>query len=400
MASRGDKVRPWGRGNSQKQRQMPLWVPAASLQFDITWGFLMKKYLHILPPILCAVLASGVQAQDARDDSFKIQMETEYDVILTIFGEQKTNVIEIVRAATGLGLKEARELDDGKPKTLKVALRETEAKALQQQLESAGAQVDIVSSAKSKGKPVIVVNKGAAPVTFIVNATGVVTATGESLRSNKTWPLTDVAAPNSTKEIARFFPKDADEHSEINLSYDYSVGNVFAKPDKNFKYYLPFEKGTEFRVAQEPGGAVITHKDDLSRYAIDLGVPEGTPVLAARAGTVIEVRDQFNEGRLDPEFVEKANLVSIVHSDGTFAQYVHLAQDGIRVHPGDHVEAGQVIAASGNTGYSAGPHLHFDLRHAVLKNGTVTQESIPFTFYHRGSGAKVTPKQKQRITVN
>jgi murein DD-endopeptidase MepM/ murein hydrolase activator NlpD len=285
----------------------------------------MKKLLHILVPLLCAVVATGGQAQDAEAESFKIEKVA---------------------------------LDDG-------------------------------------GNQINAVNKGAASVTVIINASGF------NFRSDKKWPIKEVIAPNSTKELARVFAEDVEQESQVSFNYYHSVGNAFAKPDKDFRYYLPFERGTEFRVSQEPGGTVITHKDDLSRYAIDMGVPEGTPVLASRAGIVIEVRDQFTEGRLAPEFVEKANLVSIIHSDNTFAQYVHLAPGGVLVRPGERVEVGQVIAMSGNTGYSAGPHLHFDLRRAVIKpDGIVTQESIPFTFYHRGSGAKLTPKQKMRVTVN
>jgi murein DD-endopeptidase MepM/ murein hydrolase activator NlpD len=293
----------------------------------------MKKLLHILAPFFCALAASGVQAQEAEANFFRI---------------------------------EKAEVEEGEKLFTAIS----------------------------------VVNTGAAPVTFVVNISG------DNFLSNAKWPVKDVIAAHSTKEIARISTDvdglvSPDGFRHVHLSYFYSVGDVFAKPDKKYRYSLPFEKGTEFRVAQVPGGTVITHRDDLSRYAIDMGVPEGTPVLAARAGVVIEVRDQFTEGGLDMDLVEKANLVSILHTDGTFAQYVHLAPEGVLVHPGDHVEVGQVIAMSGNTGYSAGPHLHFDLRRAViLPDGTVTQESIPFTFYHQGSRAKLTPRKKLQVTVN
>ena len=185
------------------------------------------------------------------------------------------------------------------------------------------------------------------------------------------------------------------------MTYTHSVGDAFAAPDLRHRYRLPFRKGTIVRVAQEPGGVLTTHKDDLSRYAFDLAVPEGTPVLAARAGSVIEIRDTFSEGRRDPKLAEKTNFVSIIHTDGTFAQYAHLTPHSILVRPGEWVEAGQMIGKSGNTGFAGGPHLHFDLRRARIgADGTVKQESLPLSFFSQRSGKKITLTQRKRITVD
>ncbi|MCD4689488.1 MAG: 50S ribosomal protein L7/L12 [Desulfuromonadaceae bacterium] len=67
----------------------------------------------------------------------------EFDVVMTSFGEKKINVIKAVRAATGLGLKEAKELVDGVPQTVKEALPKAEAEELKKQLEEAGASVEL-----------------------------------------------------------------------------------------------------------------------------------------------------------------------------------------------------------------------------------------------------------------
>ena len=100
----------------------------------------------------------------------------------------------------------------------------------------------------------------------------------------------------------------------------------------------------------------FSHRDAANRYAIDFAVPEGTPVLAARAGVVMQVRDRFDHGGLDrSRDLDRANLVRILHDDGSMALYAHLAKDGARVRPGARVAAGQVIGVSGNTGYSSGP---------------------------------------------
>lgn len=69
--------------------------------------------------------------------------KTEFDVILADAGAQKINVIKAVREATGLGLKEAKDLVDGAPKTVKEAISKADAEALKKKLEDAGAKVEL-----------------------------------------------------------------------------------------------------------------------------------------------------------------------------------------------------------------------------------------------------------------
>eukprot|EP01038_Epipyxis_sp_PR26KG_P020318 gene20318-28767_t len=69
--------------------------------------------------------------------------KTEFDVILTAAGESKVNVIKVVRALTGLGLKEAKDLVDGAPKAVKEAIPKADAEAAKKKLEEAGAKADI-----------------------------------------------------------------------------------------------------------------------------------------------------------------------------------------------------------------------------------------------------------------
>ncbi len=71
------------------------------------------------------------------------EAKTEFDVILASAGEQKVGVIKVVRAITGLGLKEAKDLVDGAPKTLKEGVSQAEADDIKKQLEEAGAKVEI-----------------------------------------------------------------------------------------------------------------------------------------------------------------------------------------------------------------------------------------------------------------
>jgi len=86
-----------------------------------------------------AVAAAGPAAVAAEE----VEEQTEFEVILTAAGEKKINVIKEVRAITGLGLKEAKDLVEGAPKSVKEAVSKDEAAKLRQQLEGAGATVEV-----------------------------------------------------------------------------------------------------------------------------------------------------------------------------------------------------------------------------------------------------------------
>lgn len=72
-----------------------------------------------------------------------VEEQTEFDVILAAAGEKKVEVIKVVRAVTGLGLKEAKDLVDGAPKPVKEAISKADAESLKKQLEEAGAKVEV-----------------------------------------------------------------------------------------------------------------------------------------------------------------------------------------------------------------------------------------------------------------
>jgi murein DD-endopeptidase MepM/ murein hydrolase activator NlpD len=71
------------------------------------------------------------------------------------------------------------------------------------------------------------------------------------------------------------------------------------------------------------------------------------------------MKEDSDIGGLDEKFLDQGNHIIIRHSDGTLAKYWHLIKEGAFVEVGDDVNKGQVIGLSGNTGYSAFPHLHF-----------------------------------------
>jgi large subunit ribosomal protein L7/L12 len=72
-----------------------------------------------------------------------VEEKTEFDVVMTAFGDNKVNVIKVIRSITGLGLKEAKDLVEGVPSTVKEAIPKAEAEDIKKQLVEAGATVDI-----------------------------------------------------------------------------------------------------------------------------------------------------------------------------------------------------------------------------------------------------------------
>lgn len=90
--------------------------------------------------VTAAVAAVAVAGGDAGAAA---EEKTEFDVVLTAAGDKKVNVIKAVRAATGLGLKEAKAMVDGAPATVKEGASKDEAEALKKELEEAGASVEI-----------------------------------------------------------------------------------------------------------------------------------------------------------------------------------------------------------------------------------------------------------------
>lgn len=87
--------------------------------------------------------AAAVAVAAGGDAGGAAEEKTEFDVVLTAAGDKKVNVIKAVRGITGLGLKEAKDLVDGAPKTLKEGVSKEEAEAAKKELEEAGATVEL-----------------------------------------------------------------------------------------------------------------------------------------------------------------------------------------------------------------------------------------------------------------
>lgn len=108
------------------------------------------------------------------------------------------------------------------------------------------------------------------------------------------------------------------------------------------------------------GGAASHTKSLYHSYDFDL--PIGTPVLAAQDGTVVALCHEFQGSGMTPKFKARANYVILYHESlRCFSRYYHLHTKSVRVRVGDDVKEGEVLGMSGMTGYTNGPHLHFDL---------------------------------------
>ena len=199
-----------------------------------------------------------------------------------------------------------------------------------------------------------------------------------------------VWGPFEKREVLRLKQKRRGQGYSSRSSYTISQGDVWnVHPDADQIYWLPVEPGRPVRINQGFKGAT-SHRND---YAIDLDMPVGTPVTAARAGRVIDLKEDSDRHCNAPRCMKYGNFVLIQHEDGTFGNYVHLQQGGVDVEIGDLVEAGQRIGRSGNTGYTSGPHLHFDVS---VPNG-LNRRTIPFQIMD-ASGKPVRPREGQVYT--
>lgn len=136
------------------------------------------------------------------------------------------------------------------------------------------------------------------------------------------------------------------------------------KPDNSYIYSLPYAKGSKFLLIQAYNSK-MSHRNELS---LDFKMKKGSKICAARAGFVTAVKEDSDVGGLKDAYLSEGNHIIIKHSDGSEAMYWHLKKDGVLVNPGDSVAEGQHIGYSGNTGYTAFPHLHFQVSDVNGKN--------------------------------
>jgi len=156
----------------------------------------------------------------------------------------------------------------------------------------------------------------------------------------------------------------------------WSKGSIDAKADKHFIYALPFHNSQ--RVSQGFNGRT-SHKGN-ARYAVDFAMDIGTPIYAARAGKVVEVVQRHKKHGMSLAMRQYANYVIVEHEDKTLGRYFHLKQDSVKVKFGDSIKKGELLALSGNTGRTSGPHLHFVVTKAEAVGDNYRSMSVPIKF--------------------
>lgn len=274
------------------------------------------------------------------------------------------------------------------------------------QIENLENLVHVTASRKGNRVEFSVVNKAPFSVLFRLEM-----SLPPSLRTELPLPLRGVLPP--TKSPIALCNLQVIGRSPGNYSWRYSVKRAddrgemvragaltplpkvpLSEDSKNFEvggkyaYGVPYPVGNSYMIWQGPGGS-FSHNEPGSRYAVDFSMPVGSEIAAARGGVVIAVI-QKNPNNPDEKTAPAlmANEVLILHADGTIGVYAHLTTDGAKVSFGETVRRGQVIGLSGNSGYSRGPHLHFD----ILGYRDGQSLSLPFGFLS-ADGAIITPRK-------
>lgn len=231
-------------------------------------------------------------------------------------------------------------------------------------IERMDLRVKLETSKHDAGETLLVRNDLHAPVEIELKLEKLDNVVGASSK-----PIRWILPPQSKIRLATLAPRDPSKPLSYTPRLRYALGDPRLVP-LNYKYPLPWQGGP-FRLTQGANGR-YSHFTPKGRYAIDIAMPEGTPILAARAGTVVRIENAQSGRGNNPS----GNYVRILHDDGTMGVYLHLMRGSVSVVEGTRVALGQQIARSGNTGNSTGPHLHF----VVQRNVGLALESIPFDF--------------------
>ena len=204
----------------------------------------------------------------------------------------------------------------------------------------------------------------------------------ENLKSDQSGVVLAVVPPKvSGKIIAVMQRQELGQPYKCTFTWRTALGDTTKTPDMDYSYGYPFEKTERYKVSQGPYGNFSHSK----MFAYDFSTPVGTPICAARDGIIALVKDDSSTGGPDKKYVDDANFISIYHQDGTLAYYYHLEKGGVAVKEGQFVKQGQIIGYSGNTGFSNGPHLHFEITQSNISSDT--KKWIDFKWELEGENA-------------
>jgi tetratricopeptide (TPR) repeat protein len=171
---------------------------------------------------------------------------------------------------------------------------------------------------------------------------------------------------NRSPDLKRSISETAMDYQIIAAERYFRV-NPFKQP---IEFYPPlrgdftiancvYKKG----ICYHGGRMAVTYEYDMGYAGLTSQEQMGKPVYAAADGTVVEVTDQYQDNPIDRPYQNTGlNLILIEHAGGLKSVYAHIRKGSSRVKKGDAVKTGDQIAELGNSGYSGGPHLHFDVK--------------------------------------
>lgn len=235
-----------------------------------------------------------------------------------------------------------------------------------------------------KNNKIAVVNRGSRqrPVLYVVNQTAgpaqvwLEFTQQENLRFSQPPPFEWVVPAFAEQFVLQLEPAQSQRSWMYEWTYFFVPGApVHLANIGHPELGLPF-RGGPFRISQAFMGEASHKQSRQSHFAVDIPMPDGTPIVAVKAGTVTEVERDFSRSGWSEEYADEANYVRLLHEDGTMSVYAHLAPDRVEVVPGQNVRPGQLLGYSGGTGFSTGPHLHFVLQ----ANQGRELVSVPFRF--------------------
>jgi murein DD-endopeptidase MepM/ murein hydrolase activator NlpD len=249
------------------------------------------------------------------------------------------------------------------------------------------AKVMISTQKSSDGYDFIAENFNTYPVTVTLKL-----KKRENIETDRRVPLYFELPAKGRKKVLHVSVKDRTKPMKFQSYFSWIMGLASAIHD-NVAYIIPFAKGSKIYVSQGYNGKA-SHKN---KNAIDFAVKIGTPIYAARGGKVVSLKESNTQGKFEKSYGKYANYVIIEHDDKTLGKYYHLKKDGVVVKLGTVVKQGDLIAYSGNTGYTSGPHLHFSVS-KVDERLMNRQKTIAVRFKNGGKLIR-TPKKGDVITV-